>query len=479
VTAFGDNFATRWLPIGVAGAAIVLGLLAGLQPKLALAAVLGVTFAIIALTNLNTGVCIFATVWYFSEVISSIPAAKLMGVVLVGSWLAIVTVGRLRGEKIFEDNRFLYLLGVFIIWAGASALWAEHPGPAIAAVTRYIPNAMLFPIFYAAVRERDDALKIVGAMILGALLGAAFGVLNPSFGEDPGRLSGALGNANATAASMVVTLVLLGGLTGALRDRPWVRGIVILTLPLPLVFLFMTASRGGLIALIVALVAATVLAGRWRKVMVAIIAMVAIGAVVYFAALAPPSARERVTHPEGGTGRSDIWKVGWRLVEAHPINGVGAGNFVTSTRLFLLKPGLIERDDFILDTPKVAHNTYLQLAAELGVVGLVLFLATALWVFTFAVRAVRKFTRAGDIGMAVMAKAVIVALLGYLAGSFFDAREYASDLWLLMSLAPALLAVAQREVARRAAVEAEWRERQEPVSLGPVAGPRRYRPQPA
>ena len=27
-----------------------------------------------------------------------------------------------------------------------------------------------------------------------------------------------------------------------------------------------------------------------------------------------------------------------------------------------------------------------------------------------------------------MAKAVIVALLGYLAGSFFDAREYASDL---------------------------------------------------
>jgi O-antigen ligase len=479
VSAFGENLGARWLPIGVAAIAVVLGLLAGLQPKLAIAAIFGITFAVIALNNLNWGVCLFATVWYFSEVLSGIPAAKLMGVVLVGSWLAMVTVGRLRGRQIFEDSRFLYLVGVFIIWAGASAVWAEHPGPALAAVTRYIPNAMLFPIFYAAVRERDDALKIVGAIIIGSLLGAAFGVLVPSFGEDPGRLSGALGNANATAASMVVALVLLGGLAGALRDRPWVRGIVILAVPLPLVFLFMTASRGGLIALIVALVAATVLAGRWRKVMVAMVAMVAIGAVVYFAALAPPSARERVTHPEGGTGRSDIWKVGWRLVEAHPINGVGAGNFVTSTRLFLLKPGLIERDDFILDTPKVAHNTYLQLAAELGIVGLVLFLATVLFVFVFAARAVREFTRAGDIGMSVMAKAVIVALLGYLAGSFFDAREYASDLWLLMSLAPALLAVAHREVARRAAVEEEWRERQEPVSLGPAAGPTRYRPLPA
>jgi len=165
LTALGDNFATRWLPIGIAGTAIILGLLAGLQPKFAVAAIFGITFAVIALTNLNAGVCIFATVWYFSEVISSIPAAKMMGIVLVGSWLAIVTVGRLRGRQIFEDNRFLYLLGVFIVWAGASALWAEHAGPAVTAVTRYAPNALLFPIFYAAVRERDDALKIVGAMM--------------------------------------------------------------------------------------------------------------------------------------------------------------------------------------------------------------------------------------------------------------------------------------------------------------------------
>jgi O-antigen ligase len=478
VTAFGDNLATRWLPLGVAGTAIVVGLLAGLQPKLALAAVLGIAFAAIALTNLNAGVCIFATVWYFSGVLAGLPAAKLMGIVLVGSWLATVTVGHLRGQKIFADNRFLYVLGVFIVWVGASAVWAEHPGPAISAVTRYVPNAMLFPIFYAAIRERDDALKIVGAMILGALLGAAFGVLNPSYGEDPGRLSGSLGNANATAASMVVTLALLGGLAGALRNRTWTRGIVVLLLPVPLVFLFMTASRGGLVALAASLVTATILAGRWRKPMILVIALVTIGAVAYFAALAPTGARERVSHPEGGTGRSDIWKVGWRLVEAHPINGVGAGNFSTSTVHYLLKPGLIKRDDFIIDTPKVAHNTYLSLFAELGVVGLVLFLAAVIWVFYFAAQAVRGFNLTGDIGMSVMARAVIVALVGYLTGAFFDAREYASDLWLLMALAPAMLAVAERQWAARAVVEEDWDEPEEPINPYPVAGPSGYRPLP-
>jgi O-antigen ligase len=274
---------------------------------------------------------------------------------------------------------------------------------------------------------------------------------------------------------MVVTLALLGGLAGALGRRPWTRGIVILLMPIPLLFLFETASRGGLVALIVALIAATVVAGRWRKVLVAVIAMIAVGAVVYFVALAPPEARERITHPEGGTGRADIWKVGWRLVEANPIAGVGADNFANSTRHYLLKPGLIERNDFILDTPKVAHNTYLQLFSELGIIGFSLFAAAVVWIFYFAVRAARTFARIGDTGMSIFAKAVIVALAGYLAGAFFDSREYSSDLWLLMALTPALFAIAQRELARVDARREAWGERPEPVRLG-LGG---FRPLPA
>ncbi len=96
-------------------------------------------------------------------------------------------------------------------------------------------------------------------------------------------------------------------------------------------------------------------------------------AVVYFGAFAPAEATERVTKIDGGTGRTDVWTVGWRMVEDHPVRGIGNGNFANTSVHYLLQPGSIVRDDFIVDTPKVAHNSYLEVLAELGVVGLVLF----------------------------------------------------------------------------------------------------------
>ena len=58
--------------------------------------------------------------------------------------------------------------------------------------------------------------------------------------------------------------------------------------------------------------------------------------VVYFAAVARVDQRDRVTTVNGGSGRSDIWKVGWRMVEDKPVIGVGSGNFNVSSIHYLL-----------------------------------------------------------------------------------------------------------------------------------------------
>ena len=430
---------------------MLIGALAGYQPRLALVTVFALVFVVVALSSLTLGTCLFATLWFFSEVLPSggLPVVKLMGILLVGSWLASVTVGANRRRRLFESSRFLYLVLAFILWVAMSALWAPHPGAALAAVSRYAPNAMLFPIVYVAIRRRDDALLLVGALVLGTLAAAAFGLVFPIEGEEPGRLAGALGNANNTAASLVVALALLGGLIAALGDRPWLRGIVALGVPFCVFAILLTVSRGGMVALAAMLVVTAVIAKRWRKVIVASAVIVVAAGVVYFVALAPTAARERVAHPEGGTGRVDIWTVGWRMVEAHPITGVGAGNFVTSSVDYLLRPGVIHRADFIVDNPKVAHNTYLQLLAELGIVGLLLFLTIVASVLRFAARAARMFLAAGDSEMATLSQAILIAIVGYLIASFFDSREFSSDLWLLMSLAAAMLGLARAEASER------------------------------
>ena len=50
---------------------------------------------------------------------------------------------------------------------------------------------------------------------------------------------------------------------------------------------------------------------------------------------------------------------------------------------------MIVRDDFIVDTPKVAHNTYLQILAELGIVGFALFLTILVFSLVCAFKAHR------------------------------------------------------------------------------------------
>jgi putative inorganic carbon (HCO3(-)) transporter len=176
-----------------------------------------------------------------------------------------------------------------------------------------------------------------------------------------------------------------------------------------------------------------------------------LAAVLYFGVFASSEARDRVLETQGGTGRTDIWTVGWRMVEAEPVHGVGAGNFPTSSIHYLLEPGSILRDDFIVDTPKVAHNTYLGVLAELGVIGLGLFLAIVGFALVCAGKAVGVAARTGDRQVEVLARAMIVVVVGVLAADFFGSREYSKQFWLVLSLCPVLLEVSRAGLANRAA----------------------------
>ena len=451
MTAYAEQLSSRWVPLAMAGSAVLLGALAGYEPRMALAMAFGLVFVAVALVSLTAGTCLLAMLTFVDEVVPSggLPLTKIMGALLILSWLASISVGSHRREKLFESSGFVYLLLVFILWAGLSALWAENPGDAISAVTRYAPNAMLFLIVFAAANTRSRALWVVGAFVLGTIASAAYGVAFPVPADVEGRLSGALGNANETATALAVGVALAGGLAFALRGQPWLRAGVAVGIPLCLAALFLTVSRGGLVALGAVLVAGVLVAGPRRKAAVALVAVAAVGAVAYFGVIAEPQMRERLFESDGGTGRSDIWTVGWRIVEANPVVGVGAGNFASTSVHYLFEPGVILRPDFIVDDPKVAHNTYLEVLAELGVVGLLLFLAILGYVLRAALAAARGFAAAGDRGMEMVARAVLVALIGFMVAAFFGSREFSNQLWLLLSLAPALLGVARAELARQ------------------------------
>jgi O-antigen ligase len=244
-------------------------------------------------------------------------------------------------------------------------------------------------------------------------------------------------------AAVLVAGVVFAGVLAAVFKAPLLRLAAAAAAVFCAVSIFFTLSRGGLIALALALIASLFVAGRWRARAVTVTLVAVLGTVAYFAAFAPLEARERVTVIEGGSGRSDIWTVGWRMVEDQPIGGVGAGNFEVSSIHYLLEPGAILRDEFIVDKPKVAHNTYLQVVAELGLVGLLLFLSILAFSLACAVKAARTFMRIGDVPMELLSRGLIVAVIGILVADIFISAQFSNQLWLLLALGPSLLAVSR------------------------------------
>jgi O-antigen ligase len=447
---------TRLLSAALLASAFFVGVLAGFSPPLAIGFTLALVFLAVTMADLTVGICLFALLTFLDTILpteaqGTLSVPKLLGLVLLLSWLALVTSGeREHRERIFSHPAFILVLLVFVGWVAISAAWAESPSAAIEAFTRYLPNAMLFLVVFAGVRTREQLLWVVGSLVVGAFIGAAYGLVSPVPVDEEGRLSGALGNANETAASLVAGGALAAALAMALRGKPILRLASAIVVPLCAMAVFLTASRGGLVALATALIVAVLLApGRRRAAAFGLGAAVVLAAVVYFSAFAPVEARDRVTQLSGGTGRTDIWKVGWRMVEDQPVRGIGAGNFEVSSIHYLIAPGALIRDDFIVDTPKVAHNTYLNVLAELGIVGLALFLGIIGFSIVCALRAIGVASKAGDRQVEILARAMVVVIAALLAADFFGSRQYSKQLWLLMALCPVLLEISRAEWAAR------------------------------
>jgi len=335
-----------------------------------------------------------------------------------------------------------------------SVIWAESPAEAVGSTLRFALNAMLVPIVYFAVRDRRHVTWVFAVFVGGTLLSVAWGIAtDPTAGTaaaaQTGRLVGARVEANVLATLLLVAVVFAGALAAvAPRRVPLARPLALAAAILGLTAFFATFSRAGIVALATVLVVGLFYAGRWRSALAALMVAAALVGSVYVSA-SGSTAVDRLTSAST-TGRADLWTVGWRMVTANPIAGVGSGNYTTVEPRYLLYPGTIERDDLILDEPLVAHNIYLHVLAEMGVVGLALFMAILAICLGSAVRAVGMFRRHGERSLEVLARTLVVGLVGILVADFFVSEQYSKQLWLLLAMGPALLAIAHERRGQRA-----------------------------
>jgi O-antigen ligase len=440
----------RWLG-GLALACIATGLLAGINPGYGLLAAAGIMFAAIVIRDLTLGFVLF-TGLTFLDVLSStgsFSATKVIGLVLFVSWLARVTTRR-TASLAAENPGLVVALVAMLGWVTLSFTWAASSSTALNGALRLALEMLLLPIAFAAVRTREHVTWVIAAFVIGALVSSVYGFVHPTAqtNQDFGRLTGLNGDANGEATVLSAAIPLLIGMMGTVMRSPRWRAAALIGLAVLFAGLVNTLSREGLLSLAVAMIVGVIFGGRWRRRAAMLLVIGVTATVGYYFVLAPLSARHRVTMSDT-SGRSSIWKVAGRVIAAHPLLGVGQDNFTLVEHNYINRPGAITYAQYIINTPKLTHNTYLEALTDTGIPGLLALLAVLGCSIGAAVRATWIFERLGDRDMELISRTVVLAVVAVLTSDFFVASVYAKYLWILLALCPVLLGIARRAAAPR------------------------------
>src|SRR3977135_2206543 len=185
---------------------LLVGVLAGIDPRLALIVAFGVTFIGITLLSLTAGLCLFAVLSFIDTIIpyeagGALSFPKLMGILLVLSWVGRLAPAPEERANIFDHHLFAWVVIAFIAWAAFSISWAEQSSGVSDTIQRVVPNALLFPIVFSAIRTRRQLTWLLAAFVIGAVISAIYGLAVPTDPHATERLSGAAGHATQSAVS--------------------------------------------------------------------------------------------------------------------------------------------------------------------------------------------------------------------------------------------------------------------------------------
>jgi O-antigen ligase len=177
-------------------------------------------------------------------------------------------------------------------------------------------------------------------------------------------------------------------------------------LPFLFVAIYFTGSRGGLLTTLA--VISLHLAMKYKISIKTII--IGASVVSLTLALAPSYLTETHDSSNSAQNRIDVWGQGLGMLSDNPIFGVGAGNFLNHTRTI------------------IAHNSGVQIAAEMGFLGLFLWMSTIACCLRAALLRMRATQSIAEKNVLL---GCMLAVMGYIVSSMFVTLEYETFYMLL------------------------------------------------
>jgi O-antigen ligase len=390
-------------------------------PLYAAAGVVALAVGTLLVLRLEESLLLLVAISPFEAYVTQVSAAsvKLVGLLVFAAWLLRLLLDRGRTPLKHPAVRAAALL---VVIALAAAVRHTNGGIGLQVLSRYVSFAatlvVVVDLFRRAGRPWRLAAVFVSACTLSGLAGLySFAALHYD------RAHGPLEDANDLAFFLVAALPFALALYARTRRRRWLAASGLL-----LVGTAATLSRGAVVAL-VALVLWALATGHLKPRTALAGVGLAVAGLVTVAALVPSLVTSALSQKtavaaENVSTRELRWEAAANMAVDHPLLGLGPAGFRLNYARYSghAEPGL--------RAPDVAHEMYLEVAAELGVPALLVFLGLLAACYAAARRAARRER--------LLAAAVQGSLVAMTVAALFLTEQYFLPLWLVAGLGAAL-----------------------------------------
>lgn len=415
--------AVAWAAPAIIAAAIS----AAWWPVLTLSLVVVGAVIVVALVRLDLALLLFAAAvpLEYSVTLGGNPqltVVKLAGGLCFVSFVVQLATGRVRLRL---DATHLMLLGILVLTLVATVAAHRLDATPLVAV-RYLSYVALYFVLTSFACDHRTLERFVWVLSLAGAVAGALAIRNLLIGFDT-RATPTYGDANDLAYILSTTLPLTLWL---LRRRGWRRLAV-----MPLVALIsladaLTLSRGAAVGLGCAL-AWVLVSNRGRLRAFVVPALIVASCAVLVVSTHQARLTTALTDKGAVAGanvshRLDAWRSALELIETHPLVGVGPGNFQFLTAAVDNRP----------PTPTdatVVHNTYLEVAAEVGLPACALLLVYLVTCFA-RLRTVRR----RHVGPPSFDVAVTAGLIVAVTAALTLSEQYYAPLWMMGAFATCL-----------------------------------------
>lgn len=377
----------------------------------------------------------------------------------ISRYVALVALGLVLAEATRRRAHVdlgvpLMIAVMYGLWALASSFWTVSDERTRFYLGSLAVCGMYLVAFAALLRRTRDLYWSLMGIALAALVSGVVS-LSQFAASGEARQEGLTGDPNFFAAYQVFAFPIVLALASATR-QPLLRVLLFITLVAVIGSIFTSLSRGGILALALVSLIIVVVPSRSlfrslpQKGTAAIIvaAGVAVALTLSYAAVATRVTSLVQGQEAAGSGRLNEWRAATLSIGERPLTGLGLGAFpAVSNELVKRTPGAdLHRFDLRPGGTQV-HSIYLGSFAELGLVGLTLYLALMISTSVALRRGARRATSRGDPLLGRLLNALVLAMVGWAIVCVFLSAETSRPVWILAGIALAV----PRLLPRRAA----------------------------